>query len=86
MLALNKSSLVVEFGFGKARRMREPNFQTLKGIDVASHLRSLYSVRAILFRVRRTPKTLKHHHMAGHTSPHRIGSQTPTLKGKAPNF
>ena len=24
--------------------------------------------------------------MAGHTSPHRLGSQTPTLNGNAPNF
>ena len=66
--------------------MCEPKFPIQKGIDVASHPRSLYSVRAILLGLGGLQKTLKHHLMAGHTSPHMIGSQTPILKGKAPNF
>ena len=86
VLALIKTSLLVAIGFGNGWCVRESNFQLSQRDTLDSPPQAYLQCQGKPFRVKRTPKTLELHLMAGHSSPNRLGSEIPTLKGKAPNF
>ena len=52
--------------FGNAKQIYEPKFSTQLGMDVATHPRSLYSVRVILLELGGLQKQPL---MGGHTLP-----------------